>query len=84
MCAAARSTCTRARCWASPGWSAPVEFVHEQGLVKYNLAPTYGMEEFVPFYDMSMNWAEPHLAWDDERGRLLRLLGRFLLGRCPD
>ena len=24
-------------------------------------------------------WCEPRLAWDDDRGRLLRVLGRFLL-----
>ncbi|HMX64131.1 MAG TPA: GAF domain-containing protein, partial [Microthrixaceae bacterium] len=24
-------------------------------------------------------WSEPRLAWDDDRGRLLRTLGRFLL-----
>lgn len=28
-------------------------------------------------------WREPRLAWDDDRGRLLRNLGRFLLERCP-
>jgi hypothetical protein len=27
-------------------------------------------------------WREPRLAWDDERGRLLRTLGRFLLARA--
>lgn len=42
-------------------WSSPCEFVHRQGLVASNLSPIYGMEEFVPFYDMGMNWAEPHL-----------------------
>lgn len=26
-------------------------------------------------------WCEPRLEWDDDRGRLLRLLGRFLLAR---
>lgn len=57
------------------GWSAPVEFVHEQGLVNYNLAPTYGMEEFVPFYDMSMNWAEPHL--DDAVHKLRDLYANY-------
>ena len=50
------------------GWSAPVEFVHEQGLVKSSLSPTYGMEEFVPFYDMGMNWGEPAL--DDAIAKL--------------
>jgi hypothetical protein len=43
------------------GWSAPVEFVHEQGLVKSSLSPTYGMQDFVPFYDVGMNWGEPAL-----------------------
>lgn len=28
-------------------------------------------------------WREPRLAWDDERGRLLRSLGRFLLAQSP-
>lgn len=28
-------------------------------------------------------WSEPRLAWDDDRGRLLRTLGRFLLS-CAD
>lgn len=28
-------------------------------------------------------WSEPRLAWDDDRGRLLRTLGRFLL-TCSD
>lgn len=27
-------------------------------------------------------WSEPRLAWDDDRGRLLRTLGRFLLSRA--
>ena len=43
------------------GWSSPVEFVHRQGQLKFNLSPVYGMEDFVRFYDMGMNWAEPHL-----------------------
>lgn len=28
-------------------------------------------------------WREPRLAWDDDRGRLLRTLGRFLLAQVP-
>ncbi len=50
------------------GWSSPVEFVHPQGLVRANLSPTYGMKDFVPFYDTAMNWAEPHL--DDAIAKL--------------
>ena len=50
------------------GWSSPVEFVHEQGLVRANLSPTYGMKDFVPFYDMGMNWGEPQL--DDAIAKL--------------
>jgi glycosyltransferase involved in cell wall biosynthesis len=50
------------------GWSSPVEFVHEQGLVKTNLSPTYGMKDFVPFYDQAMNWGEPQL--DDAIAKL--------------
>jgi hypothetical protein len=57
------------------GWSAANEFVHEQGQVKYNLAPVYGMEDFVPIYDMSMNWAEPHL--DDAIGKLRDLYANY-------
>lgn len=57
------------------GWSASNEFVHEQGQVKYNLSPVYGMEEFVPFYDMSMNWAEPHL--DDAVDKLRDLYANY-------
>jgi GAF domain-containing protein len=41
------------------------------------------LERQRPVGALHLYWAEPHLAWDDERGRLLRLLGRFLLGRCP-
>jgi glycosyltransferase involved in cell wall biosynthesis len=52
-------------------WSAPMEFVHPQGQVACNLAPVYGMNEFVPFYDNGMNWAEPHL--DDAVARLRAL-----------
>lgn len=28
-------------------------------------------------------WRQPRLAWDDDRGRLLRTLGRFLLAQVP-
>ncbi len=41
------------------------------------------LERQRPVGALLLYWSEPHLAWDDERGRLLRLLGRFLLGRCP-
>lgn len=57
------------------GWSAPTEFVHEQGLLKYNLSPIYGMDDFVPFYDIGMNWAEPHL--DDAVARLRDLYANY-------
>jgi glycosyltransferase involved in cell wall biosynthesis len=50
------------------GWSSPVEFVHPQGLVASSTSPTYGMQDFVPFYDQSMNWGEPHL--DDAIAKL--------------
>lgn len=52
-------------------WSAPTEFLHPQGRVACNLAPVYGMGEFVPFYDSGMNWAEPHL--DDAIAKLRAL-----------
>jgi hypothetical protein len=57
------------------GWSAPNEFVHEQGQVKYNLSPVYGMDDFVPFYDIGMNWAEPHL--DDAIAKLRDVYGNY-------
>lgn len=57
------------------GWSAPTEFIHPQGLVRCNLSPVYGMEEFVPFYDMGMNWAEPHL--DDAVEKLRHLHANY-------
>jgi GAF domain-containing protein len=40
------------------------------------------LERQRPVGAMHLYWREPRLEWDDERGRLLRLLGRFLLGRC--
>ena len=42
--------------------------MHRQGQLGYNLSPVYGMEDFVRFYDMGMNWAEPHL--DDAVAKL--------------
>ena len=42
------------------------------------------LERQRPIGAMQLFWTEPRLAWDDERGRLLRLLGRFLLDRCGD
>ena len=57
------------------GWSAPTEFVHQQGLLKYNLSPIYGMEDFVPYYDIGMNWAEPHL--DDAVAKLRDLYANY-------
>jgi len=53
-------------------WSAPVEFVHPQGLVPATLSPTHGMTEFAPFYDIGMNWAEPRLDDAIERMRDLK------------
>ncbi len=32
---------------------------------------------------LQVYWSQPRLEWDDDRGRLLRTLGRFLLG-CDD
>jgi hypothetical protein len=57
------------------GWSAPNEFVHEQGRIAYNLAPVYGMEEFADYYDAGMNWAEPHL--DDAIARMRDLRANY-------
>jgi hypothetical protein len=53
-------------------WSAPMEFVHPQGQVACNLAPVYGMAEFVSFYDGSMNWADAHLDDAIDKLRALR------------
>jgi len=32
---------------------------------------------------LHLYWVEPRLAWDDDHGRLLRTLGRFLLDAAP-
>lgn len=40
------------------------------------------LERQRPVGALHLMWSEPHLVWDDERGRLLRLLGRFLLSRA--
>ncbi len=37
------------------------------------------LERGEPVGAIHVFWSEPHLAWDDDRGRLLRSLGRFLL-----
>jgi GAF domain-containing protein len=39
------------------------------------------LERTVPLGALHLFWAEPRLDWDDDRGRLLRSLGRFLLTR---
>ena len=57
------------------GWSSPVEFVHPQGLVEASLSPTFGMQDFVPFYDQSMNWGEPRL--DDAIAKLRDLRANY-------
>ena len=41
------------------------------------------LERGRPIGALHLYWREPRLEWDDERGRLLRLLGGFLLGRLP-
>ena len=40
------------------------------------------LERQRPIGAMQLYWREPHVAWDDQRGRLMRLLGHFLLTRC--
>ncbi len=40
------------------------------------------LERQRPIGAVHLYWREPHLAWDDQRGRLMRLLGHFLLTRC--
>jgi glycosyltransferase involved in cell wall biosynthesis len=71
--------------WGLPAWqasvigcpvihtaySAPNEFVHPHGLVSCNLSPVYGMEQFVPFFDTSMMWGEPHLDDAIDRMRMI-------------
>jgi hypothetical protein len=54
-----------------------MEFVHPQGQVACNLTPVYGMTEFVPYYDNTMQWAEPHL---DDAVDKLRALRRDYAG----
>ncbi|MHB1139261.1 MAG: GAF domain-containing protein, partial [Microthrixaceae bacterium] len=39
------------------------------------------LERQQPIGALQLFWAEPRLVWDDEQGRILRSLGRFLL-RC--
>ena len=53
-------------------WSSPVEFVHPQGQVRCHLAPVYGMEDFVSYYDIGMRWAEPELGHAIELLRTVR------------
>lgn len=43
------------------GYSAPMDYLLSLGAVKYNLTPIFGMSAFVPFFDSTMRWAEPHL-----------------------
>ena len=40
-------------------------------------------ERGAPVGALHVLWSEPRLAWDDDRGRLLRSLGRFLLTCQP-
>lgn len=40
------------------------------------------LERTVPIGALHLLWHEPRLAWDDDRGRLLRTLGHFLLTRA--
>lgn len=63
--------------WSLPAWTAAVNgryVIHTKyssvvdflgsdysGLIEYSMSPIYGMSGFVPFYDSSMMWAEPHL-----------------------
>lgn len=37
------------------------------------------LERSVPVGAAHLYWSEPRLAWDDDQGRILRTLGRFLL-----
>ena len=41
------------------------------------------LERQRPVGALHLYWHQTRLQWDDERGRLLRLLGRFLLGQAP-
>jgi hypothetical protein len=40
------------------------------------------LERQKPIGSLHLFWTEPRLVWDDESGRILRSLGRFLLGRA--
>ncbi len=40
------------------------------------------LERSAPVGAVHLYWTEPRLNWDDQRGRLLRTLGRFLLARA--
>lgn len=39
------------------------------------------LERQRPIGALHLYWREPHVEWDDQRGRLMRLLGHFLLTR---
>lgn len=39
------------------------------------------LERQAPVGALHLYWSEPRLEWDDDRGRLLRSLGRFLLAQ---
>jgi GAF domain-containing protein len=41
------------------------------------------LERQTPLGALHLYWSEPRLAWDDDHGRLLRTLGRFLLTTSP-
>lgn len=40
------------------------------------------LERQQPIGALHLFWSEPRLVWDDDSGRILRSLGRFLLGRA--
>lgn len=40
------------------------------------------LERQQPIGALHLFWSEPRMVWDDESGRILRSLGRFLLGRA--
>lgn len=42
------------------------------------------VERGQPIGALQLHWKAPRLAWDDERGPLLRLLGRFLIDHGVD
>lgn len=60
------------------GWSAPAEWLGKDYpyLVRYNMTPVAGVDPRVsPFFDASMNWAEPHI--DDAIDKMRHVVNNY-------